>query len=262
MPASTTTGFLRLVPVLSGLDDELLSRLASEVTEREIRAGEWLMRRGDEGDSLYLVRSGQLEVVDEGPPEAVIRVLRRGGVLGELALLTRQVRSASVRARRDCWLLELERDRFEHLITESPDFAVGLTRAMGAQLAATRALAGSAGPPRTIAGLALDDGAPIDEAASMLIDFLARYGSVVQLDKRSRQRGRAARGARARGAGQRPGGSSGRRHRPRRGVDGLLPPRGRHYLRPHSGQSERALDGAFRRSAGVRAGRARAFGAA
>jgi NTE family protein len=184
MSGSTTREFLRLVPVLSGLNDELLSRLESEVTKTEVRAGEWLMRRGDEGDSLYLIRSGQLEVVDEGPPEALIRVLRRGSVLGELALLTRQVRSASVRARRDCRLLELGRDRFEYLITESPDFAVGLTRAMGAQLAATRAPAGSAGPPRTIAGLALDDAAPIDEAASMLMDCLAKYGSVLQLDKR------------------------------------------------------------------------------
>lgn len=176
--------FLRFVPVLSGLDDVLLGRLASEVTEMEIRAGEWLMRRGDTGDSLYLIRSGQLEVIDEGPPESVIRVLRRGAVLGELALLTRQVRSASVRARRDCRLLELGRDRFEHLITESPDFALGLTRAMGTQLAETRAPAGSSGPPRTIAGLALDDGAPIDDAAAMLVDHLAKYGSVAQLDKR------------------------------------------------------------------------------
>ena len=119
MLASTTTEFLRLVPVLSGLDDELLSRLASEVTETEVRAGEWLMRRGDEGDSLYLIRPGQLAVVDEGPTETVIRILRRGGVLGELALLTRQVRSASVRDRRDCRLLELGRDRFEYLITAS-----------------------------------------------------------------------------------------------------------------------------------------------
>jgi CRP-like cAMP-binding protein len=77
MSSSSRAAFLRRVPVLSGLDDELLSRLASEVTEAEIRAGEWLMREGDEGNSLYLIRSGQLEVVDEGPPETVIRVLRR-----------------------------------------------------------------------------------------------------------------------------------------------------------------------------------------
>jgi NTE family protein len=183
MSASSTVAFLRRVPVLSGLDDDLLDRLASEVTQREIRAGDWLFRRGDDGDSLYLIRSGQLEVVDEGPPETVIRLLRRGSVLGELALLTRQTRSASVRARRDSRLLELGRDRFEYLISEASGFAIGLTRAMGAQLAATRAPAGSEGPPRTLAGLALDDDAPIDEAASMLVDCLAQYGSVAQFEK-------------------------------------------------------------------------------
>jgi CRP-like cAMP-binding protein len=101
---NSTAAFLRRVPVLSALNDELLGRLASEVTEVEIRAGDWLVRRGDRGESLFLIRSGQLEVVDEGPPETVIRLLRRGSVLGELALVTREVRSASVRARRDSHL--------------------------------------------------------------------------------------------------------------------------------------------------------------
>jgi predicted acylesterase/phospholipase RssA/CRP-like cAMP-binding protein len=171
------------VPVLSALDDDLLSRLASEVTEVEIGAGDWLVRRGDPGESLFLIRSGQLEVVDEGPPETVIRLLRRGSVLGELALLTREVRSASVRARRESHLLELGRDRFEGLIAEAPTFAIGLTRAMGAQLAATRAPAAMPGPPRTIAGLALDDDSPIDEAAGLLLDCLAEHGSVARLTK-------------------------------------------------------------------------------
>lgn len=181
MAISGTAAFLRRVPVLSGLDDELLGRLASEVTELEIRAGDWLMRRGESGESLYLLRSGQLEVVDESPPETVIRVLRRGSVLGELALLTGEARSASIRARRDSHLLELGRDRFERLIAEGAGFAVGLTRAMGAQLAATRAPASLPGPPRTIAGLALDDDSPIDEAAGLLRDSLGEHGTVVQL---------------------------------------------------------------------------------
>ena len=178
---SSTAAFLRRVPVLSALDDELLSRLASEVTEVEIRAGDWLVRRGDRGESLFLIRSGQLEVVDEGPPETVIRLLRRGSVLGELALLTREARSASVRARRDSHLLELGRDRFEGLIADAPTFAIGLTRAMGTQLAATRAPAAMPGPPQTIVGLALDDDSPIDEAAGLLLDCLAEHGSVARL---------------------------------------------------------------------------------
>jgi CRP-like cAMP-binding protein len=82
MSSSSTAAFLRLVPVLSNLDDELLGRLASEMDEVRVRAGEWLVREGDVAESLYLIHSGRLEVVAEGPPETLIRVLRRGEVLG------------------------------------------------------------------------------------------------------------------------------------------------------------------------------------
>src|SRR5688500_1080334 len=107
MASSSTAAFLKRVPVLSNLDEESLERLASEVDEVRIRAGEWLVREGDIAESLYLIRSGRLEVVVEGPPETLIRVLRRGEVLGELALLTDEARSASIRARRDSELLKL-----------------------------------------------------------------------------------------------------------------------------------------------------------
>lgn len=181
MASSSTAAFLRRIPVLSALDDELLSRVAAEVTSVSVRAGEWLMREGDIAESLYLIRSGRLEVVAEGPPETVIRVLRRGEILGELALLTEEVRSASVRARRDGELFELGRRQFEELISDSPDFALGLTRAMGAQLAASRTPAVSAGPPVTIAALPLDEGAPVAEAADLLVDSLSRSGRVAKL---------------------------------------------------------------------------------
>ena len=69
------------------------------------------MRAGDPAQSLFVVVSGRVEVVDEGPPEAVIRLLRRGEVLGELALLVDDKRSVSARARRDVELLELGRGR-------------------------------------------------------------------------------------------------------------------------------------------------------
>ena len=59
------------------------------------------------------------------PPPVVIRVLKRGAVLGELALLGEGARSASVRARRDSELIELRREQFELLIRTVPSFAVG-----------------------------------------------------------------------------------------------------------------------------------------
>ena len=121
--------FFRQVPLFVDLSDELLGQLAREAGEVRLRAGEWLFREGDEADRLYLIRSGRLEVVDEGPPEILIRVLRRGEAVGELALLQGGTRTASVRVRRDADLIELSRDRFEALIAGEPSFAVGLTRA-------------------------------------------------------------------------------------------------------------------------------------
>jgi NTE family protein len=173
--------FLRNVPVLAGLSEELLERLADEVDEVRVQAGDWIMREGEAAQGAFIVRSGRVEVIDERPPEALIRVLRRGDVLGELALLREGTRSASARARRDTEMFELSRAGFEALIQDAPSFALGLTRAMGAQLAASRSPVAVAAPPRTIAVVGLDGGAPVADVAEGLGDALTHYGSVARL---------------------------------------------------------------------------------
>ncbi len=180
-PATVGASLLRNVPVLSGLPRRLLADLATRLGEIEVAAGEWVIREGEPADSLFIVRSGRLEVVDEGPPESLLRVLRRGDVLGELALLQRGPRTASARARRDVELLELSRDAFEELIEREPRFALGLTRSLGAQLAATRMPLAAAQPPRSIAVLPLEAAAPAAAVAELLAAELARFGSVATL---------------------------------------------------------------------------------
>jgi NTE family protein len=179
--SSDRAAFLRRVPVLADLEQDLLEKLAGEAGELKLRAGDWLFREGDEAQSLFVIRSGRLEIVSEGDPGSVIRNLRRGDVLGELALLGGGERSASARARRDSHLIELGREQFEHLIADAPAFAVGLTRAMGAQLAASRTPVVTATAPRTIAALPLDASAPVEEAAELLVDALSRFGTVARL---------------------------------------------------------------------------------
>ncbi len=178
---SHTTSFLRNVPVLSGLSDELLEPLGERVVVRSVRAGAWIIREGELADSLYIVRSGKAEVIHEGPPQTLVRTLRRGDVVGELALLERGARSASVRARRDTDLLELGRADFESLIEAAPSFALGLTRAMGAQLAASHSPAPAPAPPQTIAVVGLDSAAPVADVAVDLARALARHGRLAQL---------------------------------------------------------------------------------
>jgi NTE family protein len=133
-----TSAFLRNVPVLHDRSEELLEQRATQVDELRVVAGKWIMHEGDEADIVYIVRSGRVDVLHEGPPETLLRTLKRGDVVGELALLRGGRRSASVRARRDTELLRLGRESFETLIRRAPSFAIGLTRAMGSQLAASR----------------------------------------------------------------------------------------------------------------------------
>jgi len=179
--ATHRVGFLRTVPIFAGLSEELLQRLAGEVREVRVRAGEWIMRAGETADSLFIVCGGRFEVIDEGPPESLRRVLRRGDIIGELALLLEGTRTASVRARCDAELLELGRDGFEELIQEAPSFALGLTRALGAQLAATRMPNVAPMLPAAIAVVALDARAPSADVAEWLADALGAHGSVARL---------------------------------------------------------------------------------
>ena len=172
---------LRNVPMLAGLPDALLEGLVEQLSRVHVRAGRWIMRAGEAAESVYIVASGRVEVVDERPPETLIRVLRRGAVLGELALLREGTRSASARARRDTELLELSRAGFEDLIQQAPSFALGLTRAMGAQLAASHTPVAYAPTPNTIAVMGIDQAVPAADIAAELADALGAYGSVAQL---------------------------------------------------------------------------------
>jgi NTE family protein len=161
--------------VLASVSDALRAQLEDDAEPVRIRAGEWLFREGEPADRAYLVRSGRLEVVVEFPRERVIRQLKRGAMVGELALFSYGQRTASVRARRDSELTELTRERFEALMREVPDFGLSLVRVMAAQIAANRAPEAAPARPRTIAVVSLDRAAPAAEVATELVLALRRH---------------------------------------------------------------------------------------
>ena len=168
-------------PLLAGFSGEVGARLTSEPRQLQLEAGEWLFREGDRADSAYLVRTGRLEVVVEHPAEVVVRQVKRGALVGELALLTRGFRTASARASRDTELTELSRAQFEELVLGSPIFALGLLQSMANQLAAIRAPADPPAPPGTIALVGLDAGAPALAVGAELAAQLSAYGRVAEL---------------------------------------------------------------------------------
>jgi EmrB/QacA subfamily drug resistance transporter len=179
----STAEFLGQVPLFAGLPPQLCDALAQRAHCVCVAADDWLFRAGDAAKDMYIVRAGRLEVVDDSAG-AVIRELGRGDCLGELALLTGEPRSASVRAARATDLLTVGRDDFEALLQANPVLPLALTRALAEQLRSTRAPASPRRPrPATVAVIGLDDRLPVAEVARALVSGLCEHLSAGLLNE-------------------------------------------------------------------------------
>jgi NTE family protein len=181
----TVAEFLCNVPVFAGLSVEMLERVGELASEESLRRGEWLFREGEPADGVYVVRVGHLEVVQtaqagqDGSGSETINTLSRGAVLGELALLSETVRSASIRALRDTELLKIEKAHFDSLLRAEPELALSLTRVLSAQLQASRAIpVARRARPVTIALRAIGPDIPLLDLTDELSQAMCEWGKV------------------------------------------------------------------------------------
>jgi CRP/FNR family transcriptional regulator, cyclic AMP receptor protein len=88
----------------------------------ELRAREILFHAGDEGDGCYLIREGAVKasVVSLDGQERLLAILGEGAMIGELALVDDEPRSATVTALRQCRLLHLTTAAFFRLADANP----------------------------------------------------------------------------------------------------------------------------------------------
>jgi EmrB/QacA subfamily drug resistance transporter len=132
-------GFLSAVPMLAAAPPDALERLAGTATVVRVRGGDALFYEGDEGDCLFVVAAGRLEAVaPRDGAEELVTVLYPGDVLGELAVLTSEPRSATVRARRDTTLVRVGGDDFRALLTATPELAHAVTGVLARQVRDSR----------------------------------------------------------------------------------------------------------------------------
>jgi CRP-like cAMP-binding protein len=101
----------------------------------QLEAGEILFAKGDVGDVLYVVASGEIAVL---VPQEVAR-LQEGDIFGEIALLANQPRNATTRATVPSQVLALDRALVRDLISGSPEFLKVLLRFLRDRLIATLA---------------------------------------------------------------------------------------------------------------------------
>jgi CRP/FNR family transcriptional regulator, cyclic AMP receptor protein len=120
--SADTLVFLRSVRLFRNIEPPELRILADSLRERPLKRGQILMREGDSGEEMFLVRSGSL-VISKAVTGRVEQVLARvgpGDFFGEMALFDRSPRSATIQADADTTLLVLDRAALTKLTEVSP----------------------------------------------------------------------------------------------------------------------------------------------
>jgi EmrB/QacA subfamily drug resistance transporter len=166
---------LAAAPLLSRLPDDARARLEAGAEPVSLAAGEVLFHEGDDADGLYVVKAGRLDVL---VGSTVVRQMGAGAVIGELALLTGGVRSATIRARRDSQLLRVSHDAFESSVGHDPAALSALAGVLAEQLQSGGTSASGPAPavpqPRLVAVVALGRGDPAAEVADVLAAEMSR----------------------------------------------------------------------------------------
>ena len=126
---------LKRVGIFAGLSSGHLDRLAMEGRECRFAGGEPVIRQGDPGESLFVVLDGSVEVSareGDGLP-VVITTIGPGGFFGEMSLMTGAARSATITAKGESCLLEIDKSTMRRVLEEQPSLVETLGRALTAR---------------------------------------------------------------------------------------------------------------------------------
>ena len=122
---------LARVPLFSACSKKELQQLARRAESRQIPAGTVIVREGAAGDAFYVIVSGEAEVDRSGK---VVATIGPGSFFGDLALLDKAPRNATVTAKTDMELIVLGQREFSAMLDESSAFARKLLVALAHRL--------------------------------------------------------------------------------------------------------------------------------
>lgn len=137
--AMPTASFLRQVALFDCLGEPELEALAELTFTRGFDKGQVIILAEESGDTLFIIRSGQVKVslLHEDGKEFILSLLGEGEVFGELSLLDDRPRSANVTALEKTELVMLRRADFLGLVARVPQIAVSLLEELASRLRRT-----------------------------------------------------------------------------------------------------------------------------
>ena len=127
-----TVAFLREVRLFKDVAVPELSVLGESLRERSLKRGQVLIREGDVGEEMFLVRRGSMVISKQvtGRVEQVLARIGPGDFFGEMALFDHSPRSATVQSESDVTLLVLDRAGMRRITEESPRAAAAFFHAL------------------------------------------------------------------------------------------------------------------------------------
>ena len=99
--------------------------------QQTFEAGKVIFAEGDRADTMYVVLDGELDV---RVGSNLLEVIGPGGIIGEMALIDRNTRSATAVAKSTCRLALVDEKRFQFMVQETPYFALHVMRVMAERL--------------------------------------------------------------------------------------------------------------------------------
>jgi CRP-like cAMP-binding protein len=140
MDAPIDPAFLSNSELFENQPAEVIRAVLAQGQLLEFGPGAIVFRQGDQGDRLFVVKSGVLEVVaapTDGSEPVVVAYLGTGELIGELALLTGSPRSATVRSPEHAELFAVDKSVFFDLMDILPAFSRNLCVVLARRLEAT-----------------------------------------------------------------------------------------------------------------------------
>jgi CRP/FNR family transcriptional regulator, cyclic AMP receptor protein len=130
---------LRGIPLFRNLDEKDLADIAGLLIDRKFPRDAIIFEDGSLGDYMYLIQEGQVKItkMSEDGREKILEMLGPGDFFGEMALLDREPRSASVKTTTACVLLALSRQDFLGLLKQDHELTLELLRELARRLRET-----------------------------------------------------------------------------------------------------------------------------
>lgn len=130
------------LPLFSGMSDDAKGQFRKAMESINFAAGQTMLKQGDTGDDMFVLENGSMRIIVRGSQNEIVfqRVISAPAIFGEMALITKEPRTASITAEDTALCLRITKQSVTELFKRDPNTATFLTRLVGERLMETSSI--------------------------------------------------------------------------------------------------------------------------